>query len=209
MLYLASGSPRRAELLKQIGVCFRPLSPPEIDETPQLHEQPQAYVIRMASEKADSGFAALDGTYQDSTHKDRAWVLGADTAVIHQGSILGKPVDSKDATRMLERLSGSTHEVLSAVVLQSQTQRQQALSRTEVTFRPLSAQEIADYVATGEPMDKAGAYGIQGFGALLVAQITGSYSGVVGLPLTETAGLLSVAGIPFWQHQVTIDEEPS
>lgn len=209
MLYLASGSPRRAELLRQIGVPFARLSPPGIDETPHPGELPDDYVMRMATEKAASGFAALRTDEKGNNDRQTAVVLGADTAVIHQGRILGKPADVAQAVNMLEQLAGTTHEVLTAVVVTRTTGSQQVLSKTDVAFRPLTRQGILDYVATGEPMDKAGAYGIQGFGALLVARITGSYSGVVGLPLTETADLLKKAGICFWQKDAIIDRYQS
>ena len=192
-LYLASASPRRAELLRQLGVPFRHLLPPDIDETPRLQESPADYVIRMAAEKAAVGVA----TRPEGGHE--ALVLGADTSVVLDESILGKPEDRAQAVAMLTAMSGREHRVISAVCVSNGQQLWQAISETHVTFRALSRDEILRYVDTGEGADKAGGYGIQGFGAALVERLAGSYSGVVGLPLAETSQLLEAAGIRIWQ----------
>ncbi|MDX1802890.1 MAG: nucleoside triphosphate pyrophosphatase [Alcanivorax sp.] len=189
-LLLASGSPRRAELLRQIGVSFTVLSAPDIDETPDRQEAPLDYVSRMAREKAAAGA----GNVTDAV------VLGADTAVILDGRILGKPVDASHSLSMLEQLNGQTHQVISAVCIDAGGQQQVRTSITDVRFRQLPPAMLQSYVATGEGADKAGGYGIQGLGAVLVAAINGSYSGVVGLPLEQTVILLEGAGIPYWQQ---------
>lgn len=192
MIYLASQSPRRAELLEQIGVAFEKLRC-EIDETPLSGEQPEAYVLRMATEKAARGWKVL----QDQ-NKSLMPLLAADTSVACDGQILGKPVDENDARRMLKQLSGRKHQVITAVSMTDGKKTQSATVITDVQFNPLSSQQIGQYIASGEPFDKAGAYGIQGFGAVLVATINGSYSSVVGLPLSETAELLRQFSVPFW-----------
>ena len=192
-LYLASGSPRRAELLDQVAVAFTRLAPPDIDETPATDECPHAYVRRMAEEKARAGLAQLD-----EPARDGAAVLGADTSVVVAGRILGKPLDAAHASEMLMELSGREHQVLSAVSLVWGVSQETCLSVSTVTFTELSPHLVERYVATGEPMDKAGAYGIQGRGAFLIEQISGSYSGVVGLPLRETLALLEQAGVSCW-----------
>ena len=193
MIYLASLSPRRAELLRQIGVDFVPLAG-EIDETPCLDELPADYVLRMAQEKAKAGWQRMlaSGVQQRP-------LLAADTTVVYQGKILGKPDNEQDARRILTLLSGDTHQVMTAVAITDGEQFRTELSVTDVVFKELSDQLIEDYIASGEPADKAGAYGIQGYGAVLVAGISGSYSGVVGLPLMETAQLLAHFGVPCWQ----------
>lgn len=193
-LFLASGSPRRRELLAQIGVPFSTLTAP-IDETPLPGEQPHAYVCRLATAKAAAGqaHAPLD-----------AVVLGADTAVILDERILGKPADGEDARAMLAALSGRAHRVLTAVAVQSASGAEVICVSSQVRFRHLSAQEIDAYWSSGEPADKAGGYAIQGLGAVFVEAIEGSYSGVVGLPLCETAALLAHFGIPCWQPNVTL-----
>ncbi|MGR8933078.1 MAG: Maf family protein [Gammaproteobacteria bacterium] len=183
-LILASASPRRRELLNQIGVRFR-VHAVNIDETPLLNETPEAYVRRIATEKA------LLAARQ---HDDGLPVLAADTAVIVDSEILGKPKNRNDALAMLSKLAGRTHQVYTAVALHGQ-QLWQALSVTDVAFRSIGADEIAAYWQTGEARDKAGAYAIQGRGAIFVQSISGSFSGVVGLPLFETAALLQAAGI--------------
>ncbi|MCH2557344.1 MAG: Maf family nucleotide pyrophosphatase [Alcanivorax sp.] len=189
-LYLASGSPRRAELLAQIGVPFEVLRAPGIDETPAPGEAPRAYVERMAREKAAAGRAGAP---------DGAPVLGADTAVVLDERILGKPDDADDALATLTLLNGREHRVISAVCLMRGDVWRLRVSETHVRLRDLDRATLAAYAATGEGLDKAGAYGIQGRGAALVAAITGSYSGVVGLPLAETVALLEWAGVPYWQ----------
>ncbi|KNC07500.1 septum formation inhibitor Maf [Klebsiella sp. RIT-PI-d] len=180
-LYLASGSPRRQELLNQLGVSFERLVP-GIEEQRQPDESPTHYVVRLAKEKAQAGVAMADA--------DRP-VLGADTIVVLHGEVLEKPRDDADAAAMLRKLSGQTHQVFTAVALADRHLALESLVATEVTFRVLSEQDIAGYVASGEPQDKAGAYGIQGLGGCFVRKINGSYHAVVGLPLVETYELLS------------------
>ncbi|WP_349615997.1 Maf family protein [Azotobacter salinestris] len=192
-LYLASGSPRRRELLMQIGVPFVPLAV-AIDETPAPDETPAAYVERLARDKAAAGLASLAGDRQ-------AVVLGADTTVVLDGRILGKPRDRAEALAMLQALGGRGHEVLTAVALASAACCEARVVRSRVAFRPLAAAEVEAYWATGEPRDKAGGYAIQGLAAVFVSHLEGSYSAVVGLPLCETAQLLAEFGIPCWQQQ--------
>ena len=189
-LTLASASPRRAEILTQIGVNFR-ASPAEIDETPKSNESAVDYVQRMALEKVNRVL---------KTESYSKPVLGSDTTVVFDSIILGKPQDADDATRMLSMLSGSTHQVLTAVVVSDGTECQSLLSKTEVRFRTISIKECQTYWQTGEPQDKAGAYAIQGYGAVFVESIRGSYSGVVGLPIAETTQLLQQFNIPIWQY---------
>jgi septum formation protein len=196
-LFLASSSPRRAELLRQIGVPFTLLNAPGVDESVYRHESPSDYVRRLALAKASTGWDSLRGRHPSLTAS--AVVLGADTSVVLGDAILGKPRGATEAKSMLQRLSGREHRVLSAVSIYYEEQTSIAMSDTVVRFQDLTEALIDQYVATGEAFDKAGSYGIQGFGAVLVESIQGSYSGVVGLPLTETMALLSVAGIPVWQ----------
>lgn len=190
-LYLASGSPRRRELLTQIGVSYLTLSAP-VDENTLPDESPISYVERLARAKAQAGLAALVDTHE-------AVVLGADTAVVLDGQILGKPADRDEALATLSALSGRSHDVLTAVALVSAQQVVARVVTSQVTFRPLSSAEIEAYWASGEPQDKAGCYGIQGLAAVFVSQLHGSYSAVVGLPLCETAALLAEFAIPCWQ----------
>ena len=185
-VYLASGSPRRRELLQQIGVGFRVVET-AVDEAVRLAETAPAYVLRLAAAKAEAGW---DGS-RDGSHVP---VLAADTAVVLDGRILGKPADGQDGERMLGQLSGRTHEVLTAIALRTADGLQSRISRSEVTFRSITAGEARAYWETGEPSDKAGGYAIQGLGAIFIADLSGSYSGVMGLPLFETAELLSNAG---------------
>ncbi len=192
-LYLASGSPRRAELLQQIAVPFTVLRAPDIDETPLDNEDPQAYVERMAQEKSRVGELR-----RQAEGLPAGAVLGADTSVVLGNLILGKPESRKHALAMLAALSGNEHRVISSLALTCGASCQVATSITRVRFRDLTDREMGRYVATGEGNDKAGGYGIQGLGAALVAQITGSYSGVVGLPLEQTVALLEHAGIDYW-----------
>jgi septum formation protein len=187
LIYLASESPRRRELLQQIGVPFRVVVA-AVDEAVLSGEAPAAYVTRLAAAKADAGW----GRNRDAT--DGA-VLAADTAVVLDGKILGKPADREDAEGMLRQLSGRTHEVLTAVALRTAKGLRSRISRSEVTFRSIAAAEAQAYWESGEPGDKAGAYAIQGRAAVFIAELRGSYSGVVGLPLFETAELLSEAGV--------------
>jgi septum formation protein len=186
-VYLASGSPRRRELLRQIGVPFRVLSA-ELDESPLPAETPVAYVSRLAAAKAEAGWRGSRGLPD-------APVLAADTAVLLDGKILGKPRDQGHAENMLLELSGRTHQVLTAVALRSAAGSEIRVSESSVTFRNLEAGEARAYCNTGEPLDKAGAYAIQGFAAVFISDLQGSYSGVMGLPLFETAALLSSAGL--------------
>lgn len=191
-LYLASGSPRRRELLTQIGVPFSAISA-DIDETPFPHESPAAYVERLARGKAEAGRRTLVSAAPFC-------VLGADTAVVLDGKILGKPVDEADACAMLMMLSGKEHEVLTAIAVLEGERCESRVVRSLVRFRPISREEAAAYWASVEPRDKAGGYGIQGLGAVFVAGLNGSYSAVVGLPVCETAELLGHFGIPCWQN---------
>lgn len=180
-IYLASGSPRRQELLTQLGVAFEKIVP-GIEEQRRPQESAQQYVTRLAREKAQAGVAMVN---QDLP------VLGADTIVILNGEVLEKPRDAAHAAEMLGKLSGETHQVMTAVALADRQNTLDALVVTDVTFRLLSEHDIAGYVACGEPLDKAGAYGIQGLGGCFVRKINGSYHAVVGLPLVETYELLS------------------
>lgn len=188
-LFLASASPRRRELLTQIGVPFSLLSI-SIDETPASAEPPDVYVQRLAREKALAGLARVeDGS---------ACVLGADTTVVLDQRILGKPADKADAMAMLQALSGRDHDVMTAVALAGPSGCVTRLVTSRVRFRPIRPDEAEAYWASGEPQDKAGGYAIQGWGAIFVSALEGSYSGVVGLPLCETAQLLDAHGIGYW-----------
>ncbi|ORM72273.1 septum formation inhibitor Maf [Pantoea wallisii] len=180
-LYLASGSPRRRELLTQLGLRFERLIT-EVEEQRQPDEAAEAYVRRLAQDKARAGVRVAP---QDLP------VLGADTIVVLNGEVLEKPRDAAHAAQMLRKLSGHTHQVMTAVALADTQGELDCLVTTDVTFRTIGAGEIAHYIASGEPMDKAGAYGIQGFGGNFVRRINGSYHAVVGLPLVETGELLS------------------
>lgn len=179
-LYLASGSPRRRELLTQIGVPFTAISA-DIDETPLPDESPVAYVERLARDKAAAGYALL------ANGQVAACVLGADTAVVLDGRILGKPMDQADAQSMLMALSDREHEVLTAIAVLDGQRCESRVVRSLVRFRAIGDDEAARYWASGEPRDKAGGYGIQGLAAVFVAGLNGSYSAVVGLPVCETA----------------------
>ena len=187
-IILASASPRRKELLDQINVSYR-VYPVDLDETPWPDEAPLDYVQRVAAEKSSACKAQLNTEIP---------VLAADTAVILGSVIMGKPKDKADAMAMLTQLSGKTHQVYSAISLRGR-EHGQAVSITEVTFRCLTEQEILDYWHSGEPADKAGSYAIQGRGGVFVESIKGSFSGVVGLPLFETAELLSKQGIELFK----------
>lgn len=188
-LYLASQSPRRRELLAQIGVAPKVLSI-DIDESRRDKEPADHYVQRLAQEKAEAGWQLIN-----STGMPLLPVLGADTAVVIEGTILGKPIDAENGRAMLQRLSGRAHEVLTGVALCGPLGVQVTMSRTQVWFGCLSATDIENYWNSGEPRDKAGGYGIQGLAAVFIERIEGSYSGVVGLPLFETAALLRPYGI--------------
>lgn len=183
-IVLASASPRRSELLNQIGIRHL-IKAVDIDETPWPHESPLAYTERVASEKS----AACRALLQDDLP-----VLAADTCVVCDGEILGKPENKQHAIAMLNKLSNRSHQVYSAVSLRGD-HHWQAVSVSEVTFRALSHAEVLAYWQTGEPCDKAGAYAIQGLASIFIESITGSFSGVMGLPLFETAQLLAKQGI--------------
>lgn len=184
-IYLASASPRRQELLTQLGVRFEVL-PVAVDESPLPGEGAEDLVCRLAAAKAQAGLAVRPATI--------APILAADTAVALGDELFGKPADRADAARILGRLAGRTHSVWTAVAVTDGRRERVELSRSEVTFRALSPEEIAAYWGTGEPCDKAGAYAVQGRGAQFIADLRGSYSGVMGLPLFETARLLSLFG---------------
>ena len=197
-IHLASRSPRRRELLTQMGVHFDtlvfrdgPRADREVDEAPLNGEDPVAYVQRVARAKAEHGWRCV------------AWrrllpqpVLSADTTLEFEGEVIGKPLSAADAMRILGRLSGKTHRVLTAVAVCLDQRIETALSTSEVRFATLSETDIRRYVDSGEPMDKAGAYGIQGRAGMFVEHLSGSYTGVMGLPLHETAVLLRRFGVP-------------
>lgn len=198
MIYLASRSPRRRELLAQIGVRYnlllfrsRPEAQEDVNEAPLEGEAPAAYVERVARAKAEIGFQRM--MQRNLPH---APVLAADTTVALTGGIMGKPATRDEAAEMLAALSGKRHEVLTAVALKQRDSLDSALSVSEVAFKTLTAEEIRLYVASGECDDKAGAYAIQGRAARFVTELRGSYSGVMGLPLYETAQLLERLGAP-------------
>ena len=188
-IYLASGSPRRREILENLGFTVHRL-PADIDETPKEGEAAVEYVRRMACEKNQ---AAVAQWFADQ--EPEFAVLTADTTVADGAAILGKPESEVDAVDMLERLSGRTHQVLTAVCVYWQGVRHDVVQTSEVRFKTLTAEEIAAYVASGEPMDKAGAYGIQGLGGVFVEHLQGSFTGVMGLPVYETAQLLKSLGL--------------
>lgn len=197
-IYLASQSPRRRELLKQIGVNFEMLllrSDPrrnaDVDETPYAEELPEAYVKRVCEAKARAGWDALK-----CRNLPAFPVLAADTSVILDGGIIGKPRDRDEASAMLRQLSGQQHQVLSAVTLAFEERIETRLSVSKITFATLGEDRILRYILTNEPLDKAGAYGIQGYAAAFIQHMDGSYSGVMGLPLFETAELLQAFGYP-------------
>ncbi len=186
-IYLASSSPRRAKLLEQIGLRFR-IVKPEVIEKISNHELPEKMVVRLAIEKARAGSVLV---------REPLPVLGADTVVLIHDMILGKPSSRSEAKEMLSRLSNATHRVITGVAICQGDRIESAMSETLVRFRYLTEQEQTRYCSTDEPLDKAGAYGIQGMGAVFIESITGSYSGVVGLPLMETSRLLSNFGIDY------------
>ena len=179
-LILASRSPRRSELLKAAGISFEVLAA-DIDETPHSNEAPAAYVERLAIEKARAVLALRPG----------ARVLGADTTVTIDGEILGKPVDEADARRMLRLLNGRPHDVHTGVALASASGLRSAVDTTRVWFASMTDEDISWYVATGEPIDRAGAYAIQGFASRFIPRIEGSYSNVVGLPVALVSSILN------------------
>jgi len=204
VLCLASASPRRRELLWQIGVPHL-VQPADLDERAAPNESPADYVARLARAKAQAVHAARTGDASRSATAVHGAVspdlpvLGADTTVSVDGLILGKPADRAALHDMLGRLSAREHDVWSAVALVSERGVDTRLSCTRVKFRALHAAEIDRYWQSGEPCDKAGGYAIQGLGAVFVERIEGSFSGVVGLPLAETAAMLVAAGVPLWQ----------
>lgn len=182
-VYLASASPRRREILENLGFSVHLLAI-AIDEAPRPHELPSGYVQRMAEEKNRAARAHLS----NSLHYP---LISADTTVVSpQGEILGKPQDAADAARMLRLLSGQSHQVLSAVCVSVGNKYNTLLSESRVTFAALTEAEIAAYIASKEPLDKAGAYGVQGLGGVFVRHLSGSFSGVMGLPVYETVTLL-------------------
>jgi septum formation protein len=187
MLYLASQSPRRRDLLTLLGLRFGVLDV-DVPEVRRSGEPAEDYVDRVAREKAGAGLL-------DVVAVPDAWILGADTEVVLDGEVFGKPRDASDAAAMLRRLSGRTHQVLSAVSLVSAGRELQARSHSQVTLAPLDEADIAAYVASGEPDGKAGGYAIQGPAQAFISHLSGSYSGVMGLPLFETAQLLREAGL--------------
>ena len=184
-IVLASRSPRRVELLQRLVVDFE-VVPADIDETPHPHEDPVAYVQRLALEKARAVYLASETT---------AIVIGADTTVDLNGDILGQPIDDDDTRRMLRLLSGTTHRVHTGVAVVSSRGEQVEVVSSDVTFMPVSPQMLDWYIGTGESAGKAGSYAIQGHGSALVASSTGSMSNIIGLPLGETAHLLALAGV--------------
>ena len=194
-IYLASQSPRRLELLRQIGLAptvlpLRHAAPrADVDEAPLLSEKALDYVQRIAGMKAEAGLRAVSGRRLPFLP-----IVAADTTVTLDGDILGKPADAAEAAAMLRRYSGRVHSVLTAVAVAYQGRVEIAVSESAVRFADLTEAEIAAYVASGEPFDKAGGYGIQGRAAVFIAHIAGSYSGVMGLPLHETAALLKKVG---------------
>jgi len=199
-IYLASRSPRRRDLLKQIGVPFELLLLREdlrrgvdVDETPLPDESPGVYVLRIARAKAETAVRQI--AYRALPQKP---VLAADTTVVFDGQIVGKPDDAEHAARILRALSGREHQVLTAVAVALREQVETQISVSSVWFRELAEADIRRYCATGEPLDKAGAYGIQGRAGAFVTRIAGSYSGIMGLPLAETTELLQKFDIPVW-----------
>jgi len=195
-IYLASRSARRRDLLKQMGVNFEMLllregagRDADFDESPIGNELPRDYVVRVARLKAEAGWLRLE-----QRRLMRHPVLSGDTTVAFNDTILAKPKDREDAVAMLKALSGTVHLVYTAIAVKFHESLREALSVTEVRLRELSDDEIRRYVATGDPMDKAGAYGIQGKASMFIESINGSYSGVVGLPMFETSQLLSQFG---------------
>jgi septum formation protein len=183
---LASQSPRRRELLSLVGIAHD-VQPADIDESYLTGERPRDHAERLARGKAEVIAA----------REPEAVVIGSDTIVVVDGDVLGKPVDANDAVRMLARLAGRSHVVITAVAVAWRGETRSALEEVGVTFHPLSRAEIDAYIATGEPMDKAGAYGIQGYGATIVARVDGDYFAVMGLPLQRLVRVLDALGIRY------------
>jgi septum formation protein len=190
-LILASGSPRRKLLLEQLAINFE-IEPPDVDESLLAGEEPEAYVTRLAEKKAHTIAVKHDGAEV---------VLGADTIVVLLGEILGKPESKGHGVQMLNELSGMNHDVLTGVSICNGSRTETFCVKTEVTFRQLREDEIAWYWETGEPCDKAGSYGLQGAGAAFVETVTGSYSNVIGLPLSETVMMLRDFSIDCLGHE--------
>lgn len=196
-IFLASRSPRRRELLHQIGVAFDVVifrdglrADSATDETPFLNEDPVSYVERVTRAKAEHGLRVIV-----ERKLPMRPILAADTTLEFDGKVIGKPIDAADASTILQRLSGQTHRVLTGVAVTMQGRTEYVLSRSEVRFRIIEAAEIRHYVMSGEPMDKAGAYGIQGRAGMFVEHLAGSYTGVMGLPICETGELLKRFGV--------------
>lgn len=185
---LASQSPRRRDLLTLVGVAHE-VRPADVDERVRPGEAPDAYVRRLAGEKARA--------VADALGDPGAAVVAADTTVVVDGEILGKPADAAEARAMVRRLAGRAHEVFTGMAVVRGPRLADAVERVGVTFRPLGDDEIAAYVATGEPMDKAGAYGIQGYGATIVERVDGDYFAVMGLSLRRTVALLGEVGVRY------------
>ena len=201
LLYLASQSPRRVELLQQLGLQFEKLCL-DVDEARNSGELPEDFVGRLGFDKAMAGYRALIDQSLSLSPTAPLAVLGADTIVVCDDNILGKPAGEADAEQMLRLLSGRTHSVYTSVSvisgdLSGEYSTHSITNKTQVTFRTIEPEEVKWYWQSGEPIDKAGAYGIQGLGAVFVSRIEGSYSGVVGLPLFETSQLLSKLGFRF------------
>jgi septum formation protein len=186
MVILASASPRRRELLTLVGITHQ-VVPADVDESVRVGEDPVAYVERLAREKADAV----------AVGRGDAIIIAADTTVVLDGEILGKPEDPADAERMVGLLAGRTHEVLTGIAVRRGAVLASGVERVAVTMRPLTHAEISAYVATGEPMDKAGAYGIQGYGATIVSRVDGDYFSVMGLGLTRLVRLLAEVGVTY------------
>ncbi|MDO4696685.1 MAG: Maf family protein [Neisseria sp.] len=189
-VYLASGSPRRREILENLGFSVERLSS-DIDETPFANENAERYVLRMAQEKNRAALHIRQATHDTPPPFP---VLSADTAVALNGYILGKPENNRQAAEMLRSLSGGTHQVLTAVCISFQGRTKHCVQISNVFFKTLSETEIAAYIRSGEPTDKAGAYGIQGLGGVFIDHLSGSFTGVMGLPVRETCALLSDLG---------------
>ena len=192
MLVLASQSPRRKELLQQIGVNSESV-PADIDETPLAGELPEAYVERLAREKAECVAAVKPGRV----------VLGSDTTVVSNGKVLGKPQSFENFKSMFSALADNVHQVMTSVAVTDGSTTRSKVVITDVAFGSVSEQQLQAYWESGEPQDKAGGYGIQGLAAIFVKRIEGSYSAVVGLPLSETAELLSIYSVPVWQTEIS------
>ena len=199
-IYLASRSPRRRELLKQIGVPFELLllrqdlrRGADVDETPLQDESPGVYALRIAGAKANTAVRQI--AYRGLPQKP---VLAADTTVVFDDRIIGKPQNAEDAARILRTLSGREHQVITAVALALREQVETQIAVSSVWFQEMTDADIRRYIATGEPLDKAGAYAIQGRGGAFVTRIAGSYTGIMGLPLAETTELLKRFNIPLW-----------